>query len=173
MGLSGSVSYGGHCSFLLGPGVHKVIVCALQESVSPVLCKFWQPCDVGLMVTSSKRAYAAPRSATPRPLLALPSLGDAQTWFWPSLCGLGLSFVPFPGLSSLGHQVLGERTVPGASCILLTSPVLPPGVLGVLQERYLKCAVCLLWRGEPRLQPSWQMSTIQDFRKTWLAAGSL
>ena len=30
----------GHCSFLLGPGRHKV-VCTLQESVSPVLCKFW------------------------------------------------------------------------------------------------------------------------------------
>ena len=32
----------GHCSFLLGPSVHKVLVCALQESVYPVLCKFWQ-----------------------------------------------------------------------------------------------------------------------------------
>ena len=31
----------GHCSLLLGSGAHKV-VCALQESVSPVLCKFWQ-----------------------------------------------------------------------------------------------------------------------------------
>ena len=30
----------GHCSFLPGPGVHKVI-CALQESVFPVLCKSW------------------------------------------------------------------------------------------------------------------------------------
>ena len=30
----------GHCPFLLGPGMHRV-VCALQESVSPVLCKFW------------------------------------------------------------------------------------------------------------------------------------
>ena len=29
----------GHCSFLLGPGVHMG-VCALQESVSPVLWKF-------------------------------------------------------------------------------------------------------------------------------------
>ena len=28
----------GHCSFLLVPG----FVCALQESVSPVLCKFWR-----------------------------------------------------------------------------------------------------------------------------------
>ena len=31
----------GHCSFLLGPGAHKVFICAFQESVSPVLCKFW------------------------------------------------------------------------------------------------------------------------------------
>ena len=30
----------GHCSFLLGPGAQGS-VCALQESVSPVLCKFW------------------------------------------------------------------------------------------------------------------------------------
>ena len=32
----------GHCSFLLGPDVHKVFfcVCVPQESVSPVLCKF-------------------------------------------------------------------------------------------------------------------------------------
>ena len=33
----------GHCSFLLGPGV-QCFVCALPESVSPVLCKFWQLC---------------------------------------------------------------------------------------------------------------------------------
>ena len=31
----------GHCSFLLGPGAHS-FVCALQESVSSVLCKFWR-----------------------------------------------------------------------------------------------------------------------------------
>ena len=42
-------------------------VCALQESVSPVLCKFCGSM-VGLMVTSSKRAYAIPRSAAPRAL---------------------------------------------------------------------------------------------------------
>ena len=33
--------------------------------VPPVLCKFWQLYG-GLMVTSSKRAYAKPRSAAPR-----------------------------------------------------------------------------------------------------------
>ena len=47
---------------------HARFCCDLQESVSSVLCKFWQPycvtsCSsiVGLMVTSSKRAYAITR----------------------------------------------------------------------------------------------------------------
>ena len=31
--------------------------------------------------------------------------------------------MPFPGLSSSGNQVLGECTVPGGLCILITSPV--------------------------------------------------
>ena len=52
---------------LLSPGSScpQGSVYALQESVSPVLCKFWQ-LYVGLMATSSKRAYATPRSAAPR-----------------------------------------------------------------------------------------------------------
>ena len=41
------------------------VFCALQESVSPVLCKFWQ-LHGGLMAISSKRAYAIPRSTAPR-----------------------------------------------------------------------------------------------------------
>ena len=40
--------------------------CALQGSVSLVLFKFWRPM-VGLTATSSKRAYAIPRSAIGRP----------------------------------------------------------------------------------------------------------
>ena len=54
-------------SLLLAPGswCTQSSVCALQESVSPVLCKFWQLYD-GLMATSSKRAYAIPRSTAPR-----------------------------------------------------------------------------------------------------------
>ena len=45
-------------SFLLSPGswCTQGFVCALQESVSPVLCKVWWL--RGLMMTSSKRAYA-------------------------------------------------------------------------------------------------------------------
>ena len=46
------------------------------------------------MVTSSKRAYAIPKSATPRapvpvgPLLCCTSTGDTQTQFCLSLCGV-------------------------------------------------------------------------------------
>ena len=40
-------------------------VCVLEESVSPVLCKFCWFCG-GLLAVSSKRAYAIPRSAGPR-----------------------------------------------------------------------------------------------------------
>ena len=59
-GKSWSVSGGGHCSFLLGLGAHKSLFVS-----SRVLCKFWWLCG-RLLVTSSKRAYAIPRSAAPR-----------------------------------------------------------------------------------------------------------
>ena len=45
---------------------------------------------VGLMATSSKRAYAIPRSAAPRapaPVADPYSTGDTQTQFWLSFCG--------------------------------------------------------------------------------------
>ena len=54
----------GHCSFLLGPGAHKFVLCPPRVCF-PVLCKFWRLYG-GLMVTSSKRVYATPRSAEPR-----------------------------------------------------------------------------------------------------------
>ena len=54
-------------SLLLAPGswCTQGSVCALQESVCPVLCKFWWLYGE-LMATSSKRAYAIPRSTAPR-----------------------------------------------------------------------------------------------------------
>ena len=61
---------------------------------------------------------------------------------------LGLCFVPFPGPSSSGDQVLGKYTllqVGGEGCIL--SPPLSQllSFLGVQQVRLLRCAVCLFW----------------------------
>ena len=54
-------------SLLLSPGSWCIqgSVCALTEPVSPVLCKFWR-LHGGLMVTSSQRAYAIPRSTATR-----------------------------------------------------------------------------------------------------------
>ena len=55
----------GHCSFLLGPGVHKVLFVP-SKSLFPQSCESSGCSMVGLMETSSKRAYAIPRSAAPR-----------------------------------------------------------------------------------------------------------
>ena len=55
----------GHCSFLLGPGAHKVLF-VLSKSLFPQSCVSSGSSVVGLMVTSSKRAYAIPKSAAPR-----------------------------------------------------------------------------------------------------------
>ena len=62
---SGSVSFGGYFSFLFGPGVHKVLFVPCK-SLIPQTCVSSGGCMVGLMATSSKRAYAIPRSTAPR-----------------------------------------------------------------------------------------------------------
>ena len=85
-GNSGSVSWG-HCSVLLGPGVHKVLLV-------PFKCLFPQSCIssrgsmVVLMVTSSKRAYVLPKSAA----LRAPAPAAGQCWPIPSQETLKHSF---------------------------------------------------------------------------------
>ena len=51
-----------HCSFLLGPGAHKALFMPSKSQS----CVSSGGSMVGLMVTSSKRAYAIPRSAAPK-----------------------------------------------------------------------------------------------------------
>ena len=82
-------------SLLLSPGswCTRVSVCALQESVSPVLCKFWwlyggvnrELLQEGLYHT---QVYCT-QSPCPcsSPLLTRASTGDTQTQCWLSLCG--------------------------------------------------------------------------------------
>ena len=53
----------GHCSFLLCPGDHKVLFVP-SKSLFPQSCVS-SGSMVWLMATSSKRAYAIPRSAAP------------------------------------------------------------------------------------------------------------
>ena len=69
--------------------------------------------------------------------------------------------------------MLGERTFPCGQCILPPLWSQSLGFLGVQQERHLRCAVCLLWGADLSLRPFWQMSTVQDPKKTWLATRSL
>ena len=126
MGVTGSVSCGvtAPFSWVL---VHRNFVCALQEFVSPVLCKFWwfyhgvngDLLQEGLCHTQ----VCCTQRCCNRPLLTCTSTGDTQTQFWPTLYVLGMCFMPFPGLSSSGNQVLGEHTLPGWPCILITSLV--------------------------------------------------
>ena len=55
----------GHFSCVLGPGAHKVLFVP-SKSLFPKSCVSSGGSMVGLMATSSKRAYAIPRSATPK-----------------------------------------------------------------------------------------------------------
>ena len=57
---------------------------------------------------------------------------------------LGLCFVPFPGLSTSGDQMLGEHTLPGGQCILSPPQSQLHGFLGAQPEHHLRCAMCLL-----------------------------
>ena len=64
-GHSGSVSCGGHCSFLLGPGAGEVLSVP-SKSLFLQYCVCSGGSMVGLMVTSSKRAYSISWSTAPR-----------------------------------------------------------------------------------------------------------
>ena len=117
------------------------LVCALQESVSPVLCKFWRLygeanddlLQEGLCHT---QVCCTQRPCPAGPLLIRTSTGDTQTQFWLSLSELGMHFVPFPDLSSSADQVLGKYTVLGGPCILVTLPV--------LAARFYRCPLRVL-----------------------------
>ena len=70
------------------------LVCALQESVSPVPCKFWR-LYIGvngdlLQEDLCHSQVCCTQSPCPcsRPLLTHTSAGDTQTQFWLSLCGV-------------------------------------------------------------------------------------
>ena len=75
----------GHWSFLLGPGAHKGFICALQEFVPWVLCKFWWHCggvngdllQEGLCYTQVCCTQSS--CCCSRLLLTHTSTGDTQT----------------------------------------------------------------------------------------------
>ena len=97
-GKSGSVSCGVTAPFSRVP-VHTRFICALQESVSPVLCKFrWFYSGVNGYLLQEGLCHTQVRctqSPCSRPLLTHSFTGFTQTQFCLSLCGLDVCFWPF------------------------------------------------------------------------------
>ena len=86
---------------------------------------------------------------------------------------MGLYFVPFPGPSSSGDQVLGKHTLLRWVVCHITSSV-PAAQFPGCTTRAPSQVCRVFFRGaDLLLRPSWWMSTIQDPRKSWLATGSL
>ena len=61
------------------------------------------------------------------------------------------------------------QSPPVGGCILSPPPSQPLSFLGVQWVGLLGCAVCLLWGPDLCLQPSQQMSTVQNPKRSWLA----
>ena len=96
-GKSGSVSCGVTAPFSWS-WCTQGFVCAFQESISSVLCKFWQLYDgvIGdfLQEGLCHSQVCCTQSPCPcsRPVLTHTSAGDTQTQFWFSLCGVSGSW---------------------------------------------------------------------------------
>ena len=62
---------------------------------------------------------------------------------------------------------------PGGECVLSPPQSQRLSFLGGSGHARLRCAVCLFWVANLWLRLSWQMSTVQNPRKSWLETGSL
>ena len=114
---------------LLSPGswCTQGSVCALLESVSPVLCKFWwlsggingDLLQEGLCHTQ----VCCNQSPCPcsRPLLTCSSTGDTQTQFWFSLCGVSGSWYTQGLYEPSGHLWRVWSLIPNVILPLLPS----------------------------------------------------
>ena len=112
----------GHFSFLLGPGVHKVLFVP-SESVSPVLCKFWGIYGGvnGALLQEDLRHTQVCCTQSPcpygRPLLTRNYTGDTQTQFRLSLCGVSGSWCAQGFICSLQESVSPVCVSSGGSMV--------------------------------------------------------
>ena len=119
--------------------------------------------SAGVLSKADLPLQALPRSKLLR-FLGTPQ-GHRLIW----ACVLCLSQVQ----AAQATRCLESAHSPGGRCILSPPRSQPLSFLGAQRERCLRCTMCLLWGADLWLQPSWQMSTVQDPRKNWLAAGRL
>ena len=114
---------------------------------SPRVC-FPSLCCLGsrLLCSSLKQAWVVcPSQVSAAQVQVLRYSTKAQTRF-------GLRFVPFPGLSSSGDQVLGERSHPQLEAVSYRLPCPSRSVFWVYKWAcLLTCAVCLFWGADPWL----------------------
>ena len=92
----------GHCSFLLGPGAQKLLFVP-SKSLFPQSCVSSGGSMMGLTATSSKRAYAIPRSTAPR----APAPEAVHCW----LTALQETLKRSSGSDSVGSLGLGAHKV--------------------------------------------------------------
>ena len=115
----------GLCSFFLGSGVHKVLFVP-SKNLFPQSCVSFGDSMVGLMATSSKRAYAILRSVAPRapaptaghcwPILLQETLKHSKA-VWLSLCGVswcaqGFVWALWASLAGMGFHPKCNFTPP-------------------------------------------------------------
>ena len=86
---------------------------------------------------------------------------------------VGCAFCAFPRFEQLRRPTALRAHCPRWSVHLNHLPSPGRSVPQVHCESTVSAVPCLLWGADVRLRPSWQMSTVQDPRKTWLAIGSL
>ena len=120
---------------------------------SRLLC--WELSEVGLEL------YALPRS---KPL----RFRFSGT---PQRCRLGWACVLCPSqvLAAQMTRCLASAVAPSWRLRLITSPVPAARFCGCTTDAPSRCAVCLFWRADLWLQPSWWMLSVQNPKKSWLA----
>ena len=116
-------------SLLISPGswCTQGSVCALQESVSPVLCKFWQlygRVNDDLFHKGLCHSHVcSTQGPCPcgRPLLTHIFTGDTQTQFWLSLCGVSESWCTQGSFEPSEHLWWVRGLIPNVILPLLLS----------------------------------------------------
>ena len=148
-GKSGSVSCGvtAPFSWVL---VHKVLSVP-SKSLSPQACVSSGGSMVGLIVTSSKRAYVTPRSAAPQSpypcgslLLTRTCAGDTQTQFCLSLCGVSGSWCTqsLSPLSISEHLLLGRKVMTNLDGILKNRDITLPTKVHLVKAMVFPVVMC-------------------------------
>ena len=152
----------GECSQCLG---HMGFAPSHRACAFPVYTAQAPGCSEGELSKAGPGLRALPKSK----LLRFRFLGTPQRH------RLGWAYVLCPSQVQATQKTrcLGSTLSPGGLCSLSPPWSQQLGFLGLPPEHHLKCAMYLLRGADLCLLPSWQMYTIQDPRKTWLATGSL